>query len=70
MVYPHKWSLCHGHLSAAGRAQDSESSLAKDQRSTTVLCNQQYEYIISDAGGRCNLNEPNHSVMAVVNSQY
>jgi len=29
-----------GHPSTAGRAQDRESSLAKDQHSTTVLRNQ------------------------------
>ena len=37
-----RWRFTHisGHPSAVGRAQDSESSPVKDQRSTTVPRNQ------------------------------
>jgi len=35
-----RFTHASGHLSAAGRAQDRESSSAKDRRSTTVPCHQ------------------------------
>ena len=34
-----------GHPSAAGRAQDRESSPVRDRRSTTVLCHQPQHYV-------------------------
>ena len=41
MTYNRWFIHISGHLSAEGRAQDRESSPVKDQRSTTVACNQQ-----------------------------
>jgi len=42
-----------GHPSAAGRAQDGESSPVRDRRSTTVLCHQLYNALtITPPGGR------------------
>ena len=40
MTYSGQFAHISGHPSAAGRAQDSESSLARDRRSTAVPCNE------------------------------
>jgi len=40
LTYSRRFTYISGHLSAAGRAQVRESSLVKDQRSTTVPRNQ------------------------------
>jgi len=41
LTYIRRFTHINGHPSAAGRAQDRESSLVKDQCSTTVPSNQQ-----------------------------
>ena len=40
LTYSGRFTHISGHPTAAGRAQDRESSPAKDRRSTTVLRNQ------------------------------
>ena len=40
LTYSRRLTHISGHPSATGRAQDRESSSAKDRRSTTVPCNQ------------------------------
>ena len=40
LTYSGRFTHISGHPSAAGRAQDSESSPVRDRRSTTVLSNQ------------------------------
>ena len=39
LTYSRRFTHISGHPSAAGRAQDRESSLVKDRRSTTAPCN-------------------------------
>jgi len=40
LTYSGQFTHTNGHLSATGRAQERESSPAKDRRSTAVPCNQ------------------------------
>jgi len=60
----YSWQFTHlrDHPSAAGRVQDMESSLVKDQRSTTVPCNQP----VSVVDWRCNFCHAAHESKTLV----
>ena len=47
LTYSGRFTNISGHPSATGRAQDRESSLAKDQRSATVTCLLTYFLLLS-----------------------
>ena len=48
LTYSEWFTHISGHLSATGRVQDRETSLVKDQRSTTVPHNQLYQGDVKD----------------------
>ena len=55
LTYRGQFTHISGHLSAAGRAQDRESSPVKDQRSTTVPRNQLAGNAQYRTGSKCNI---------------